>query len=148
MIGFEMTAEGTNFRQKRGAWTEGSLLALDASTRLFGLVARNKLAGVQGKMIEQIGAAFKKLASERLQRTCSLGLEFTLFMQGDNNFRYHFEPDKSAEQTVSELYNLFASQMKSVGDQVIIYFCAIVDDFVVVNIDADPPLILTITLRL
>jgi len=70
-------------------------------------------------------------------------------MKGDIKFKYYFDSSKNSEQIQSELYNIFASATDEIGDQVIIYFCAIVDDFILTNFNNySEPLILTIEVDL
>jgi hypothetical protein len=150
MIGFEMEAWGSNgFKQKRSAWTEGSLMALKVSSTVGSMAEKSGLGLPRGGVISQIEASFKKLAYNKFKNTCSCGLSFSLFLTGDYNFKYYFDANKDSSQTRSELYNLFASQADKIGDQVIIYFCSIVDDFVLLNFDSsEPNLVLTIEIDL
>jgi len=149
MIGFEMKANGSGgFRQSRGAWTEGSMMALKVIATGGALANKDPYHATQRGAISQIEASFNKIARTRFAKTCSCGLNFTLFIKGDLNFKYYFDSSKSGAQIQSELYNNFASQMDEVGDQVIIFFCAIIDDFVLTNFNSNGTLVLTIDIDL
>ena len=155
MIGFEMSATGSKgFRQKRAAWTEGSLVALKAIVvitdklllRKFG----DKMSSTQKGAINSIEASFKKLAHSVFNRMCSVGSGITLFVSGDINFTYFFDPDRDTEDTAVELLRLLARENGGVGDQVVIYFSRIVEDFVIHTIgeEDNEPLILRIEIDL
>lgn len=150
MIGFEMKAWGSNgFRQTRAAWTEGSLMSLKALATIGSLANRDKQGSIQRGALSSIEASFKKIADSRFAHICSLGLDFTLFITGDLKFKYHFDSSKNSSQIQSELYHLFLSQIDKIGDQVMIYFCAIVDDFALLNFDnTDEDLVLTVDIDL
>jgi hypothetical protein len=149
MIGFEMKAKGSNgFSQKRSAWTEGSLMSLKVIATIGSLVDRNKQGGTQRGTLSQIEASFKKIADRKFDHICSLGLDFTLFVTGDIKFKYHFDSSKKSSQIQSELYHLFLSQTDEIGDQVMICFCAIIDDFAIMNFDSNETLVLTIDIDL
>ncbi|WP_024299777.1 hypothetical protein [Methylomicrobium lacus] len=150
MIGFEMKATGSGgFRQNRGAWTEGSLIALKVFATAGSLANKDSLHSSQRGIISQIESNFSAIAKNRFKKVCSCSLNFTLFMKGDIKFKYYFDSSKKSEQIQSELYNIFASATDEIGDQVIIYFCAIVDDFILTNFNNySEPLILTIEVDL
>lgn len=150
MIGFEMKATGSGgFKQKRGAWTEGSLMALKVIGTAGSLVNKDQLHSTQRGVISAIEANFSKIAKSRFDKVCACGLNFTLFMTGDIAFKYHFDSSKKSDQIKSELYNQFAAATDGgIGDQVMIYFCAIVDDFVLTNFNNNSKLTLTIDVDL
>lgn len=150
MIGFEMSATGSGgFRQKRAAWTEGSLMALKVIGTAGSLVNKDQLHSTQRSAISAIEASFSKIAKSRFDAVCACGLSFTLFMKGDIAFKYYFDSSKKSDQIKSELYNQFAAATDGgIGDQVMIYFCAIVNDFVLTNFDSTGKLSLTIDVDL
>ncbi|MFI3137068.1 MAG: hypothetical protein QX197_09865 [Methylococcaceae bacterium] len=144
MIGFEMKAWGSNFKQKRASWTEGSLVALDA----LAMATDSDVISQLGDPLSHIEKLFKKTADAKLKRICSLGKSFSLFVSKDFNFKYYFDSSKSGPETQSELYRLFMSQTDTVGDQVMLCFCAIVYDFVLKNLEVEGDLVLTIEIDL
>jgi hypothetical protein len=149
MIGFEMKAEGSNgFRQKRGAWTEGSLMALKVIARAGSFANKDRMGGVQSGALSSIEASFKKIADNLFRSVCSAGLDLTLFVTGDLEFKYVFESGKSADQVMSELLNLMAAQESEMGDQVMIAFCRTIENFIMLNFDSKQQLVLTIDIDL
>ncbi|GMV46508.1 MAG: hypothetical protein AMXMBFR66_19060 [Pseudomonadota bacterium] len=150
MIGFEMKAWGSGgFKQKRAAWSEGSLMALKVLALAGSFADKGKQGSTQKGALSAIEASFKKIADKRFAHICGLGLDFALFIRGDLNFKYYFDSSKSSAQVQSELYHRFLSETDKIGDQVMIYFCAIVDDFVTRNFDnSDEDLTLTIDIDL
>jgi hypothetical protein len=135
MIGFKMKAHGTNgFKQKRSAWTEGSMMALKVLATIGSVIGKDKQGGGQRGALSSIEANFKRIADQMFASMCAQGLDFTLFVTGDINFKFFFDSSKRANQIQSELYNLFKSQVEEIGDQVMIYFCRIVNDFVARNL--------------
>lgn len=149
MIGFEMTAEGSNgFRQKRGAWTEGSMMSIKALLTIGSIVNKDQQHGLQRGVVSQIEAQFKKIADSMFSSICSMGIAFTLFVKGDIRFKYYFDPTKGSDEIQRELLFLFKSTEKEIGSQVMIYFCRIIQDFVRDNFDSNDDLILTINIDL
>jgi len=150
MIGFEMKAWGSNgFKQRRAAWTEGSLMSLKVLLSIGSLANRDSQGLVQRGAVSNIEASFKKIADNKFRHICSCGLHFALFLTGDIKFKYYFDSKKNSSQIQSELLHLFASKTKKIGDQVMIYFCSIVDDFVLSNFNnTDDDLVLTMPIRL
>lgn len=150
MIGFEMKAWGSNsFKQNRASWTEGSLMSLQVLSTIGSLANRDKQGGTQRGALSQIEASFERIASARFHKICSSGMNFALFVTGDIKFKYYFNSTKNASQIRSELYHLFLSQTNKIGDQVMILFCAIIDDFVLMNFDnKNKDLVLTIKIDL
>jgi len=149
MIGFEMKAEGSNgFRQTRGAWTEGSLMALKVIARAGSFANKDKLGSVQSGALSSIEASFKKIADNLFRSICSMGVSLTLFVSGDLEFKYVFESGKNADQVMSELLNLMASQESEMGDQVMIAFCRTIENFIMLNIGSNDKLVLKIDIDL
>ena len=149
MIGFEMKAEGSNgFRQKRAAWTEGSMMSIKVLLTLGSLANRDQQHGTQRGAVSQIESSFKKIADSMFASICAMGLSFTLFVKGDIKFKYVFDPKKDADQIQRELLFLFKATENKIGDQVMIYFCRIILDFVTLNFDSNDDLILTIDIDL
>lgn len=148
MIGFELKAEGSNgFRQKRSAWTEGSLLALKVALS----IPKVNPSG-QGKsrraILDGIEASFSSIAKSALDSVCAEGPNFTLFMKRDVAFKYHFDYSKSSDRIKSEFLGMIASQVDGLGDQVMIYLCQTIQDFKTMNFDSNDTLVLTIDLDL
>ncbi len=174
MIGFKLTAHGSgNFKQTREAWTEGSLMLLtavsqadkilaaielraavkagiDTAQRVAGVVADQVASPPSTGDIDAVELAFAKLARQRFKSICSQGLDFTLRLTGDIKLRYTFDSSKDSSDTERELLALIGQKAGGkVGDQVMIYMCAIINDFVLMNFDnTDDDLNLTIDVDL
>jgi hypothetical protein len=104
--------------------------------------------GVQSGALSSIEASFKKIADNLFRSVCSAGLDLTLFVTGDLEFKYVFESGKNADQVMSELLKLMAAQESEMGDQVMIAFCRTIENFIVLNFDSKQKLVLTIDIDL
>jgi hypothetical protein len=148
VIGFEIKAEGSNgFRRSSGAWTEGSLIALKVVLSLPKVNPPGQ-GGLKRGILDSIEASFGKIAKALLRNICADGMNFTLFMTGDINFKYFFDYSKSADQIESEFLHLLANDQEELGDQVMIHICRTIQDFILHNFDNNGPLILTIDVDL
>ncbi len=152
MIGFKLKATGSNaYRYSAGGWTEGSLIGIQILLKLTSPVAQAKspmLSTGQNKALKGIEASFKRMAQSMFDRVCGQGFAFTLFVSGDFDFKYYFDPDKSPEQIRSELMHVLASQTDDIGDQVMIRFCEAINGFILHNFDSNDEMILKIQLDL
>jgi hypothetical protein len=149
VIGFELTANGSNnFKQKRGGWTEGSMMALKILATAASLANRDKMGGAQRGALSSIETSFKKIADAKFNSVCSMGLDFTLFLKRDIKLKYHFNSSKTMEETQSEFLHLISAQEAEMGDQVMIAMCTIIEDFTLMNFDSNDTLILTIDVDL
>jgi hypothetical protein len=149
MIGFRLTANGSGgFRQTKEAWSEGSMMALHLIATGASLANKDGMHTGERGVISQIEASFSKIAKIRFEKVCACGVNFTLFMKRDIAFKYYFDASKSSAQIQSELYNKFAAATGEVGDQVMINFCTLIDDFLTLNFSSNAPLILTIDVDL
>jgi hypothetical protein len=135
MIGFELSATGSNgFRHKSGAWTEGSLVALKIVLSAP-KVNPPGFGGTRRGMIGSIEASFAKIADALLNRVCSMGADFILFVTGDMKFKYVFDSAKSSDQVRSEFLHAIASTREEIGDQVMIHICRAIELFIMHNFD-------------
>jgi hypothetical protein len=149
-IGFDLEATGSNgYRRSSGAWTEGSLIALKI-VMSAPKVNPPGMGGTRRGMLDSIEASFSKIAKALLQRVCSMGVGFTLFMKGDMKFKYVFESGKSADEVESEFLHMLASASGGgIGDQVMIHICRTIEEFILHNIsNLNDELTLTIDIDL
>ncbi len=150
MIGFKLDAKGTyGFKQKRSAWTEGSLVALQVFALADNLGNKTSQTA-RGSALSRIEMQFKKMAKQKFESICSQGLDFTLFLTGDIDLKYFFDASKDFEQIQSEFLNALSAQTDELGDQVMIYLGATINDFVVNSVlkEGNESLILTIDVDL
>jgi hypothetical protein len=150
MIGFDLYGTGSGgFKQKRGAWTEGSLLALKILATAASLANGDQQHNTERGALSSIESNFKKIADAKFRTVCAMGLAFTLFLKRDLKLKYFFDPGKSAAQIQSEFYNALAAQESEIGDQVMIHMCAMIEDFAIMNFDGNADtLVLTIDVDL
>lgn len=138
MIGFKLQAHGSNgFKQTRGGWTEGSMMALKALAEFESLANKLPFGLTQVGALSSVEASFKKIADAKFANICSFGLSFNLFVEGDITFSYRFDPVKKPAQIQRELLNAMASREERMGNQVMISFCTIIEDFVIMNFNAN-----------
>jgi hypothetical protein len=138
MIGFELNGEGSGgFREKRGAWTEGSLMALKILATAASLANKDQQHKSQRGALSSIELNFKKIADAKFSSICAMGLAFTLFLKGDIQLKYFFDPAKSGAQIQGEFYKALAAQESEIGDQVMIHMCAMIEDFAIMNLGSN-----------
>jgi hypothetical protein len=148
-IGFDLEAKGSNgFRRSSGAWTEGSLIAL----KIVMSVPKVNVPGT-GKtnrgIISGIEASFSQVAKSLLDNVTSDGMNFTLFMKGDVKFKMFWDYSKSSDEIKAEFLRRFGEKADGeIGDQVLIHICRTIQDFFLVNLTNNEPLILEIDLDL
>ena len=63
-----------------------------------------------------------------------MGVDFTLFVTGDMQFKYVFESSKSGDQIRSEFLHAIASTEEEIGDQVMIHMCRTIEHFILHNV--------------
>ena len=150
MIGFKLIGKGSGgFKQTREAWTEGSLMALKVLATAASLANKDSMHPTERGALSSIEVSFKKIADAKFMSICSMAIGFTLFLKRDIKLKYFFDPAKSASQIQSEFYNALAAQESESGDQVMIYMCAMIEDFVILNFDNnEDTLVLTIDVDL
>ena len=148
MIGFEMTAEGSNgFRRSSSAWTEGSLIALKVAMSIPKVNAPGMGKTNRG-IIDSIESSFGKIAKNLLHSVCSDGMNFTLFLTGDIKLKFFFDSAKSGDQLEGEFLKALAGAQAELGDQVMIHLCRTIQDFILHNFDETGELILKINVDL
>jgi len=148
MIGFELEATGSNgFRHSSSAWSEGSLIALKV---VLSLPKANPsgMGGARRGMLDSIESSFSSIAKSMMDKICADGVNFTLFVKGDMNFKYYFDYSKSSDEIKTEFLRHLGKAEGGVGDQVLIHFCRTINDFFTANFSSNGPLILNIDIDL
>ncbi len=117
MIGFKLEAcssKGFSYNQSR--WSEGDLwLAKQALSK-----SKNKIAGWSANeaLIEAIEGQFTKIKELKFDSAVSDTPKFELCVFNDFNFKYTFDPKKSAELMRFELAQKIANCKNDMGDQI------------------------------
>ena len=117
MIGFKLEAcssEGFSYSQTK--WSEGDLwLAKEALGK-----SKNKVAGWSANeaLIEAIEGQFTKMKELKFDSAVSNTPKFELCVFKDFNFKYTFDPNRSASVMRYELAKKIAACANEMGDQV------------------------------
>ena len=148
MIGFEMTAQGSNrFHRSSGAWTEGSMIGLKFALSLP-KVNPPGIGGGRRDILSAVESSFGKIKAALLNAVCSGGVNFRLFITRDIKVNYFFDYSKTSTQIQQEFLHLLAKSEKEIGDQVMIHLCRTIQDFTLHNFNKKGSLLLKIDVDL